>query len=414
MSEPQQTLPKKARVDSTTPLAERGILQHVLGYLGPGHWLFAALVSRGWQQAYLKVPVHQMISSSPVACVPHMTLYSAAVASAARLTLAGQLGLDFSCKSLQRAAGRWGDKATIDLVVKPGMSWYYVLVGALLSRSVDTLQWLVEELDCPLPEAEWSLRTAAFGGCTDILAYLKQRGMTLTEDLVEYAALNGQWSALQYLRNEGLEWTSATCVTAARMGHLTLLQQLRQQGCPWDADNIGIPAARGGNVQMLQWLKGESIVFTEATLAGAAAGGHIAACEHLRYTEQCPWSPQACMLAAKHEQVHALKWLRQHGCPCDHVTTTLFAALGGSVAVLAYMLEQPEQQQLDAAFHTALLREMLAVAGANQQLAAAQWLRAQGAAWPDVLRYNVNGEQQQWRGAVLEWARAEGCTSPVE
>eukprot|EP00953_Heterococcus_sp_UTEX-ZZ885_P003992 2655-Heterococcus_DN1.PRE.1 len=90
MSEPQQ-IHKKSRVDSTNPLAERGILQHVLGYVGPGHWLFAALVSRGWQQAYQKVPVHQMIGSSPAypvvpfACVPQMTLYSAAVASPARL-----------------------------------------------------------------------------------------------------------------------------------------------------------------------------------------------------------------------------------------------------------------------------------------------------------------------------------------
>jgi hypothetical protein len=53
MSEPQQTL-KKSRVDSTTPLAERGILQHVLGYVGPGHWLFAALVSEAWHKPISK------------------------------------------------------------------------------------------------------------------------------------------------------------------------------------------------------------------------------------------------------------------------------------------------------------------------------------------------------------------------
>jgi hypothetical protein len=311
-------------------------LQHVLGYLGPGHWLFAALVSKGWQQAYQKVPVHQLIGYSPgcpralFACVPQMTLFSAAVASAARLTLAGELGLDFSSKSLQRAAGRWGDKATIELLVKPGISWYFVRVGALLSRSVDTLQWLIEEVGCPLPEAEWGLQMAAFGGCTDILAYLTQHDMVLTAELLEYAALNGQWNALQYLRNQGLEWTSATCATAARMGHLSLLQQLRQHGCPWDDNEIGSNASRSGNVQMLQWLSEQGIVFTKFALAGAAAGGHIAACEHLRFTERCPWSPQACMVAAEANQVHALKWLQEHGCPCDHIHACLFAAHGGT------------------------------------------------------------------------------------
>jgi hypothetical protein len=57
---------------------------------------------------------------------------------------------------------------------------------------------------------------------------------------------------------------------------------------------------------------------------------------------------------------------------------------------------------------------MLNIAGAYQQLAAAQWCRQRGAAWPEVLQwYDKEQDDQVWTGATLEWARAEGCTSPL-
>jgi hypothetical protein len=418
MSEPQQILNKKARVCSTNPLGEAGILQQFLNDLGPGHWLFAALVSKAWHQAYLQVPEHQMIGVSPtnarvpVRCVPHMTLYSAAVASTARLTLAREAGLELLTAQLQIAAGRWGNKATITVAAEAGRRWNLVIVGALQRRHVETLLWLVEELKCPLPEE--ALRIAAFGSCIDILAYLKQRGMTLTADLLRCAAYDGHWNALQYLHREGLEWSSEVCTTAARYGHLTLLQQLRENGCPWDPDQIADDAAFSGNVQMLQWLKEQGIVFTDVTMAVAASAGHIAVCEFLRFTEQRPWDTVVCMAAAKSNQLELLKWLRAHGCPCGDILVCKAAAYGGSLDVMIYMLEQLEQQhQLDAAMRTMLLTTMLAAAGTNNQLAAAQWLRQQGAGWPDVLQHTFGGEHEQWQKDVLEWARDEGCTSPL-
>jgi hypothetical protein len=410
--------PQESRVDSTNPLAERGILQHVLGYVGPGHWLFEALLSRGWHQAYVQVPECHLIGFSlvspriPVVCVPQMTLYSAALASAARLALAQKAGLDLSSRALQLAAGKWGSKAIISSLVQPGMSWYGMLIGALQSRSLDILQWLVEELRCSLPGK--ALEVAALGGCTDVLVWLKQRGEAMTAELLQYAAANGHWNAVQYLRNEGLEWSSEVCGTAASFGQLTLLQQLRENGCPWDAESISIDAACSGSVPLLQWLKGQGIAFTERTVAGAVTSGRIAACEYLRFTEHCPWSlwTSQCMLAAKYNQLDVLKWLREHGCPCDDQCVCVAAARGGSIDVMAYMLEQ--LQQLGADVRTELLREMLAAAGAKERLVPAQWLRAQGAEWPVILQYAFGDEPGQWSGAVLEWARSEGCTSPVE
>eukprot|EP00953_Heterococcus_sp_UTEX-ZZ885_P040980 20934-Heterococcus_DN1.PRE.2 len=52
-------------------------------------------------------------------------------------------------------------------------------------------------------------------------------------------------------------------------------------------------------------------------------------------------------------------------------------------------------------FTETLLSEMLAVAASSSK-----WLRQRGAEWPDMLWHG-----NRWDGEVLQWARAEGCTS---
>eukprot|EP00953_Heterococcus_sp_UTEX-ZZ885_P042253 21482-Heterococcus_DN1.PRE.3 len=64
-----------------------------------------------------------------------------------------------------------------------------------------------------------------------------------------------------------------------------------------------------------------------------------------------------------------------------------------------------------------VLSSMLNAAGAHDNLAAAKWLRQQGAEWPDVIRYfyvNSFDGYTEWSGEALAWARAEGCTSPTQ
>jgi hypothetical protein len=39
-----------------------------------------------------------------------------------------------------------------------------------------------------------------------------------------------------------------------------------------------------------------------------------------------------------------------------------------------------------------------------------QWLRQEGADWPDVLQY----DSVLWPDHVIAWCRAEGCDSPLE
>jgi hypothetical protein len=58
---------------------------------------------------------------------------------------------------------------------------------------------------------------------------------------------------------------------------------------------------------------------------------------------------------------------------------------------------------------------MLSVAGARGSLTVAKWLGQQVAEWPDVLQAKAPGYGvKQWSGDTLAWARAEGCTSPLQ
>eukprot|EP00953_Heterococcus_sp_UTEX-ZZ885_P006557 4007-Heterococcus_DN1.PRE.1 len=65
-----------------SPLQQAGILQHVLDYVGPGHWCFVAEVSSLWRDVCAsdtrrELPLPQQYYARSVAYVPQMTVFSA-------------------------------------------------------------------------------------------------------------------------------------------------------------------------------------------------------------------------------------------------------------------------------------------------------------------------------------------------
>ena len=81
-----------------------------------------------------------------------------------------------------------------------------------------------------------------------------------------------------------LSWT-------ARGGHLEVLQWLRAQDppCPWDSGACS-EAAWHGHLEVLQWLRAQD--------------------------PPCPWDNWACIEAAAHGQLELLQWLRAQDPPC--------------------------------------------------------------------------------------------------
>jgi hypothetical protein len=173
---------------------------------------------------------------------------------------------------------------------------------------------------------------------------------------------------------------------------------------------MSFAAAVSGSVPLLQWLRSQSVAYTEHTMAGAAAGGHEELCQFL-LTEGCPWSAHVTLTAARYGQLPVLHWLLWHDCPYHVVKMCAAAAIGGSVCVIRHL----RQHFIAQVTHPAVLTLMLQAAGAHDQLETAQWLRAQGAGWPAVLKFRVTDAHtaRVWYGETLDWARSEGCTSPL-
>jgi hypothetical protein len=137
---------------SINPLSEGGVLQRVLGYVGPGHWLMVSLVSKTWRESYLQVPEQQItgfnstLAATCVMCVPRMTLLSFAVASAALTKLACNCGLPLDSSRLHLAIGRWGDIAALFAGFEAGMPQSpFICAGAAVAGRLAELTWLIRD-----------------------------------------------------------------------------------------------------------------------------------------------------------------------------------------------------------------------------------------------------------------------------
>jgi hypothetical protein len=174
----------------------------------------------------------------------------------------------------------------------------------------------------------------------------------------------------------GFQVTDAFFSGAAAYGNLAILRFVHTTQRVQLPAYVGHRAAAAAQMDVLQWLLEVGFAFDEDTANAACADGQAA----------------------------ALLWVLDNGCPVDVLRMYGTAACYGNVNILDLLQEQ------DLLPVPRLLSDVLQVAGINGQLAAAQWCRQREAEWPPVLQH----DGRPWQGEVLEWARAAGCTSPVE
>jgi hypothetical protein len=274
---------------NSNPLSEAGVLQRVLGYVGPGCWLIVSLVSKDWRESYLQVPEQQIIGHClnldhediSIMCVPRMTLVSSAVASPSLLQLACEFELQLGDEMTQYAVGRYGDTATLTKAHELGMlytSW--VAHGAARSGCLAKLQWLaavVGGLDICADICD----AAAASSNVATLMYLRDSGAAFTETTMIAAARAGDKHVIEYLHAEGCPWNERACYSAARFGQLGALQLLRKLGYIWVGELMTGLAAAKADMPLLEFLRAQGAAFTEETMAHAAGYGRTAVCEHL-------------------------------------------------------------------------------------------------------------------------------------
>eukprot|EP00953_Heterococcus_sp_UTEX-ZZ885_P026813 14450-Heterococcus_DN1.PRE.1 len=100
---------ESSAAESRNPLLEPNLLQNVLSYVGPGHCLFVAPVSRWWKHWYTELYIRRVTEHDQpnreriftCRCISKRTQYSSVFASPSRAQLALESGLDSTSKGCQ-------------------------------------------------------------------------------------------------------------------------------------------------------------------------------------------------------------------------------------------------------------------------------------------------------------------------
>jgi hypothetical protein len=236
--------------------------QHVLSYVGRGHWWYVSTVCSLWRDMYRRLESVQVVSydgrglNSNITCTPQMTLFSAVFASAARVRLA-EASLDCRAERYRSAAGKYANVEALAAAVELGMPYFF----------------------------------ATMHGC----------------------ALRNTLAVMQYLHAKGCHWNHLVCTAAAERGCFEMLRWAREHGCEWDQHTILSSAASSGDIELTAWVNQQPAVHHSSEAMGAAAArGHTAMCEYLR-AEGIPWHDLVCWAAAANAKFETLRWLREHG-----------------------------------------------------------------------------------------------------
>jgi hypothetical protein len=276
-----------------------------------------------------------------------------------------------------------------------------IMHSAAASLKLAVLQWLHIDAGCPLPLD--ITHSAARGGSIVLLQWLAAAGCVFDAGTSYAAALSGHMHVLQFLRESGCRFDRDCVDAAAERGDLAMVQWLRQHSVPWRLSNVTHLAMQTGAVALADWLLEEDYIQLHPSLmCTAAEHGQLAMCQYLR-GRGCEWDVTMCSRScyyADHSAV--LCWLHSSRCPWDVEEVALNAAICGSVDILEYVFQQGVLPEGD------LLCELLAAAGAHNNLAAAVWLRQHGANWPPALMHNVPA--MHWSRELVAWAKSEGCT----
>ncbi len=192
------------------------------------------------------------------------------------------------------------------------------------------------------------------------------------------AARGGHLDVLQWMYAQGyLQLTEELCEDAC--GQLAILRWLRSLDppCPWGYDMWG-SAIYGGRPDVLQWLltHGQPALGTEyeskSVSQAAARAGHLNVLELLRARDLLRyWDVQTCEAAAADGRLNVLEWLRAQDppCPWDTKTCAVAAARGGHLSVLQWL----------AVYDPPCLWDVRTshLAAYHGHLNVVQWLRAQ-------------------------------------
>lgn len=181
---------------------------------------------------------------------------------------------------------------------------------------------------------------AAEGGNKDILEFLFQTGghdleASFGTDACARAARFGRLEILKMLRETGYDWNDHVLENAARAGHLTLFKWAELNGAPGRFPHLG-DCIKNGHLEILQYVHGrrpQNIRFSYMHFA--TSGGHLEIVKFLHSIGHNNFTGHHMKNAVQSGNLALVKYLHAKGCPIPPQIDEV-AAAKGHVDVLKY------------------------------------------------------------------------------
>ncbi|PNH08089.1 Ankyrin repeat domain-containing protein [Tetrabaena socialis] len=209
----------------------------------------------------------------------------------------------------------------------------YVAYAAAAHGNVSSLEFLLAQgVQLSGERAVGVTSRAASGGHLAALKVLHAHGTPMNDQTVVQAAMNGARPVVAWLLEElgsAVVLTASMFAAAAGSGSAELLAWLHQHGCPWDA-SVFAAAAGSGSEEQLEWLVEHGCPMGDdgKPYQQALEYADMAVLRCLRRLG-CPWGPAGRTFTyavesygmifpmCRKQQLLALTWLVEQGCPVD-------------------------------------------------------------------------------------------------
>jgi len=381
----------------------------------------------------LTLPVLRCVCTQWCALLGGRSEAGAALETKLDRTRPKEYGRVHTCKSHEGCAGRYASRL-VDRLRWSILGWMIDCVraeaktlqrhaceGAASQGDLDrTLSFLVTD-------NRWRkgvVQHAAKYGHVHVVDPLLDRWPDIYQDMCRYAARSGDINLVRRFMRKGDRWTVGASCAAAKHGHtamlewavrvdrtlvldplvslhaakggrLEVLQWLRRRGCPWHSD-VTCYAVMRGDVDVLQWATSNGCPWGDWTCMPTTTDAHL---DLLRWAIEngAPMSGSLFCHVARKGCIYMLAWLHERGCPRS-AAACADAASAGHIDVLVW-LKNHGHPLTASIIHIAIERNHVAVL---------QWAWENSCPRPPMLSSLCNDAAGRGHLEMLQWLHAKG------
>ena len=175
-------------------------------------------------------------------------------------------------------------------------------------------------------------------GDVEALKWAIDNKFSTQADLCVPAAIGGHLRVLQFLRGMGHTWDDWTTYHASVQGHFEVLEWAVAGGCPM-CDSILDLAALSGKIEIVDWLvKTKGLVVEERTVQMAAKGGHLPLLKEF-VNRGYQLNVSVSSAAAESGNLELVQWVHAQG--CRNIEFAVSRAVGeGHLHVVQWLLQK--------------------------------------------------------------------------